>query len=189
MQRYKYSTLELEVAIVRQYDIRKHIIVPNVSWGANIHECDLLMLSKSGYATEVEIKVSLSDLKKDFKKKHKHDSDKIKYLWYCVPDYHKDIALELIPETAGLLLAQRIGYHTHIYHLRESTARVNCKKWSDEEMMNVMRLGCMRIWNLKSSMLDNINNIKYLRNQLETNRREDAESDGKLNKAIANKNI
>jgi hypothetical protein len=163
MKRYKYSTLELEVAIARQYNPRRHIIVPNVSWGANIHECDLLILSKSGYATEVEIKVSLSDLKKDFTKKHKHDSDKIKYLWYCVPDYHKDIALELIPEKAGLLIAQRYQNKTLITHVRESTARVNCKKWSDEEMMNVMRLGCMRIWNLKSTIISNMGTIKYLR--------------------------
>lgn len=58
------NTLEIETAIAMKLDIRKHIIVPNISWGAGLHECDLLVINKSGYATEIEIKISKSDLKK-----------------------------------------------------------------------------------------------------------------------------
>lgn len=62
------TTLEMEIALMRELNIRKNIIVPNVSFGmyfkgyGALHECDLLCLSKSGYATEIEIKIIKSDL-------------------------------------------------------------------------------------------------------------------------------
>jgi hypothetical protein len=55
------KTAEMEVELGRYFNYRQNIIVSNVSWGLGIHECDLLIITKSGYATEVEIKVSLSD--------------------------------------------------------------------------------------------------------------------------------
>ena len=71
---------EMELHISRYFDLRQNIIVPNISWGMGLHECDLLILSRAGYATEIEIKISAADLRKDSKKKHEHLSNKIKYL-------------------------------------------------------------------------------------------------------------
>lgn len=45
----------------------------------------MLVLSKNGYLTEIEIKRSWEDFLADFKKKHKHNSELIKYFYYCVP--------------------------------------------------------------------------------------------------------
>ena len=45
------------------FNYRANLIVPNISWGLGLHECDLLVLTSSGYATEIEIKVSKADLK------------------------------------------------------------------------------------------------------------------------------
>lgn len=46
----------------------------------------MLVLSKSGYLTEIEIKRSWSDFLADFKKKHNHHNYPIiKYFYYCVP--------------------------------------------------------------------------------------------------------
>lgn len=66
---------------------RRWVVVPRVSWGLESHECDILALSSSNYAHEIEIKISISDLKADFKKHHQHISrdNKIKCLWYAAP--------------------------------------------------------------------------------------------------------
>lgn len=72
------KTIELEIAIMEYFGIRQNLIVPNVSWGMNgLHECDVLILSKAGYATEVEIKISKPDLLKDRDKKH------CKFIFLC----------------------------------------------------------------------------------------------------------
>ena len=47
-------------------NIRTDIVIPNLSWGLLNHEADLAIINKSGYLTEIEIKRSYQDLKKDF---------------------------------------------------------------------------------------------------------------------------
>lgn len=83
---------EIEVALARndKFNFVKNIVVFNVN-GINenlpiYHECDMLVLSKSGYLTEIEIKRSWTDFLADFKKKHNHHNYPIiKYFYYCVP--------------------------------------------------------------------------------------------------------
>ena len=60
--------------------IRSHIVVPNVSYGLGFnHELDLLSISTPAHiGTEIEIKVSVSDLKRDAKKKHPHKDHRIR---------------------------------------------------------------------------------------------------------------
>ena len=80
------TTLEIEIALMEHFNVRQNSIVPNISWGiANLHECDILVLSKSNYATEVEIKISKSGLLKDKEKKHGHNHNHIARLYFAVP--------------------------------------------------------------------------------------------------------
>ena len=60
-------------------------MIPNLSWGLLQYEADFVVVSKSGYLTEVEIKRSYSDFLADFKKKHSHDAEQVYYFYYCVP--------------------------------------------------------------------------------------------------------
>lgn len=47
----------------RRLDYRRNTVVPNAYWGLGLTwEADLLVISKAGYLTEVEIKVSKADL-------------------------------------------------------------------------------------------------------------------------------
>lgn len=62
------SLLEMEIAIAELFDIRKNIIVPNLSWEFGIHECDLFIFRDSRYCIVVEIKRSKQDLKKILKR-------------------------------------------------------------------------------------------------------------------------
>ena len=138
------KTLDMEIALMGYFDIRRKLVVPNISWGFFRHECDLVSISEAGYATEIEIKISKSDLKKDAEKKHGHFDSRISYLIFAIPDYMED-CIDLIPERAGIILVDK--------NLRCRTLRRpkqnNKYKFSLEEMYKIARLGAMRILGLK----------------------------------------
>jgi hypothetical protein len=143
----KLKTRDVELAVVKYFNPRVNLIVPNISWGMFCHECDLLLVTKHGYAYEIEIKVSRADLKKDLAKKHGHNSDKIKKLYFAMPDYIMN-SIDFVPERAGVL---SIDENFRCRIVRE--AKVNSTyKFSEVEKFQVARLGTMRIWGLKEKI-------------------------------------
>jgi hypothetical protein len=151
------KTIEMEIALMHELNIRQNLIVPNVSWGMNgMHECDLLVLSPGGYATEVEIKVSKADLLSDFKKKHGHDHYLLSYLYFAVPEKLKETALNVIPSRAGLYIVRdSYMYSSRKYravYLVRKAQRVNGAKWDGELRLKLARLGALRILGLKSKV-------------------------------------
>lgn len=144
------TTLEVECAIAKHFNIRINLIIPNVSWGFFIHECDLLVVSKSGYLTEVEIKISLADLKKDIKKRHGHRDDRIKNLYFAIPS--KMVKhIEYIPLHAGILSITSKG---KVFELTKPKINTAAKPISIEDKLKLLRLGTMRIWGLKKKLID-----------------------------------
>jgi hypothetical protein len=138
-------SLGIELAVADWFGYRANLIVPNVSWGLQIHECDLLVVTKSGYAYEVEIKISKADLKKDLQKRHQHINGKIKRLYFAIPEKLKN-EVDLIPERAGIIVVDTYGRCTLFRKaINNSTAR----RLSDDEKYKVAWLGTMRIWSLK----------------------------------------
>ena len=150
-ERQKLTTLEMEIALMQELNVRQNLIVPNVQWGlvADLHECDLLVLSKSGYATEIEIKVSKADLMKDKKKKHTHDHELIKSLYFAVPENLKAFALENIPKKAGLYIVKKDMY---VRCIRGAIVRRGALKWDNEQVLKLAKLGAMRILTLKRNI-------------------------------------
>jgi hypothetical protein len=71
---------------IDEFNVRQHIVVPNVSWGFLNHEADLLVLSRDNYLTEIEIKRAWQDFKKDFTKDHTHEDSRLTYFYYAVPE-------------------------------------------------------------------------------------------------------
>lgn len=147
-------TYEIEVAIANYFNYRVNIIVPNISWGMFIHECDVFIATPAGYVTEVEIKRSYQDLNNDFKKRHRHESDLIKYMYYAIPyDIYNDWQ-KLIPEKCGILGYKRgSGGHVMIWKLRRAQKQ-SCRKLTGKEQLKLAKLGCMRIWSLKKKIND-----------------------------------
>lgn len=144
----KLKAIDIEIAVVKYFNPRVNLIVPNISWGMFIHECDLLLITKNNYAYEIEIKVSRSDLKKDLEKMHCHKSNKIKKLYFAIPDYMLD-AVEFIPERAGIITVSQ-GMRCHMVR----DAKINSDyKFSDADKFQVARLGAMRIWGLKEKII------------------------------------
>lgn len=153
------STQEMEVAIAKMFGIRTHIIVPNISWGFGIHEIDLMVITKSGYAKEIEIKRSKSDFLADFKKGHNHiDKQKrISEFFYAFPSDLVDKCIDLVPENAGIIVCSRHknykGVEIVIAHIKRQAKWIkDSRKLTVEEQLKVARLGCMRIFNLKEKL-------------------------------------
>lgn len=157
------KTIELEIKLMQYFDVQKNIIVPNVYNGIGInYEADLVVLSKSGYATEIEIKTTKSDLLKDKFKKNYHNSNLFKYLFFAVPESIKEIALNEIPKNAGLFIVKKnmdikkngIVISKEIYLARPAIKNNSCIKWEEKDRVNLLRLGVMRILGLKKKIIE-----------------------------------
>lgn len=157
------KTLDIEIAVMNYIGIRQHLVVPNISWGIGsltkaLHECDILSLSNSGYATEWEIKVSKHDLIKDKEKYHGHSHEYIADFFFVVPEKLKLIALKYIPERAGLFVVKKYrpesfkGGGFHIDRIKSCLRNKNAVKWSDQDRYKLARLGTMRILALKEKI-------------------------------------
>jgi hypothetical protein len=153
------TTIEMEEAISRKFGVRKNIIVPNVSWGLpGMHECDLFIIKMSGYAVEVEIKRSKSDLLADFKKRHNHKDrqNRIKEFYYAMPEIMLKTCKDLIPQNAGIISCRRSDWGKKLVYAsfeRDPVPIKDAKKLTIEEQFKVAKLGTMRIWSLKNKII------------------------------------
>ena len=156
----KLTVDEIELAIVNStlFNKRRDIIVPNVSWGLLNHEADMVIMTPSGYLTEIEIKRSWEDFKADFKKGHKHDDERISKLYYSVPESIQGDVIQFLNEKfdnwlnipCGVLSFTDRGSKACIKDCPPSRGR----KLFLEEQLTIARLGCLRIWNLKQKLID-----------------------------------
>jgi hypothetical protein len=137
----------IEVAVAMLFNYRQNLIVPNVFWGWDLrHEADLIVVSRSGYATEIEIKISKSDLVKDFRKGHRHYSPKISRLYYAVPESLIETVKELAPATAGII---SVSPKKKACFVRRAKALPGRRVITENERMKLLELAAMRIWSLK----------------------------------------
>ena len=82
----RLTCADIEHALARRIGFRKYVICPNVSWGLGFrHELDLCVLTPGDWAWEIEIKVSVSDLKRDINKTRNHKSNRLRCLFFAVP--------------------------------------------------------------------------------------------------------
>lgn len=151
----KLTTQRMEVVLAQYFGTRENIVVPNVSWGLINHEADLLVLKPSGWAEEVEIKVSKSDLRRDLKKDHGRGhraSDLVRKLWFAVP---ADMAqMPEIPEHAGIITVSYSKWGQWVAAtVRAPKLNKRAHKLTDVNTHQLMRLGMFRIWTLKAKLL------------------------------------
>ena len=134
----KLSVKEIEDAIILHLTsgIRSNLIVPNVSWGMGInYEADLVVVSKSGYATEYEIKRSYSDF---------------------IADFHKD-KVEVFIENARIK-PPAIFFYDEAGRFSKSNGGYSYveggRKMFLEEQLKIAKLGVMRYWSLRNKEKD-----------------------------------
>lgn len=166
------NTSEMEKLIYYYFKDSSLVIVPKVSsnnwwldteadpivWRSIVnHECDMLIVTKKCYLTEVEIKISLSDLKADFKKKHHHKDENIKNFYYAFPEEMKEKAINLIPKEAGILIAIKKYFNNgeeyrEINCYRKPKINKEAKSINDKVLNMIYRLGYLRYWNYRTSI-------------------------------------
>lgn len=146
------NSYEMELALARHFNPRINLIVPNVYWGLGFnYELDLIIITQSHYAWEVEIKTSISDLKAEKKKKFfAHCDNRIRRLYFAVPDHIHKEAISLIPEKAGLLI---VNEALQVNTIRPPKINKSAKKMSEAEIKKLYELSAMRIWSLKEKLL------------------------------------
>jgi len=152
----KIHSGHIECAVAALLNYRVHHIVPNVSWGWDLrHEADMIAVNKSGYVTEVEIKISKQDLKNDLKKENWHDSKKIHRLAFAVPESLVETCREILPAHVGIIQVKAMNDHKGEFRCFYAEWVRNCKfdkskaAINDKQLVDLLRLGCMRIWSLK----------------------------------------
>jgi hypothetical protein len=141
----------MELAVSNFFGIRQNMIVPNVSWGLGIHECDLLIVTKSGFASEVEIKISKHDLKKDGEKHHGHRSRLIKRLFFAIPLSLVEFSI-YIPARAGILVVRNAEFGNFCELQRPAEINKEATPLTMEQIIHLGRLASMRIWSLKNTI-------------------------------------
>lgn len=136
----------------RPHDLSKHLVVPNVSWGLGLHECDLVSVTPLGYASEIEIKVSVADTKKDMDKKHNHESEKLKYLYFALPKEIFEKAEPFIPARAGIYTVEAYKWRKELRYrvelVRKPEVNKGHRKLTEDEMNQLRRLAAMRYFSL-----------------------------------------
>src|SRR5690625_2805525 len=138
------KTQRIEVELLKHFDFTQNLIVNNVTTTSRLvnFETDLLVLSKAGYAHGVEIKVSKSDFKNDFKKSHIKTLDmeryfkNLKFFSYAFPSKLLEFAQQNVDERFGLY---SISYHERydskwyeVDVVRKPKMLFN-RKWSDRD--------------------------------------------------------
>lgn len=148
------TTPEIEVAIMEAFDLRKNLIVPNIQAGMGLHECDVLLLRPTDYAVEFEIKLTKSDLMKDFHKDHHHESELIKEVYYAVPMNIVSACMGVLPKNFGIMGIKRGPNMEPVAEvIRPAVPDQNARKWTVEERLQLGRLGTMRICKLKKEII------------------------------------
>ena len=156
---------DIQSMLAEYFGIRNNIIVPNVSWGMLDYEADLLIMNKSGYVTEIEIKRSWGDFLADFKKDDcAHKSEIIYQFWYCVPDEIYSKCIEKLKEVYPNSIDRPnvISYSDsgvlNFHGKNASYCRGFHRKLFLEEQLKLARLGTMRYWGSEFKRLRNENN-------------------------------
>lgn len=154
--------LDIEIAIAKYFGYRQHVIVPNISWGLGFqHEIDVLVMTKSGYCTEIEIKTSRSDLKRDLLKSHQHKSSKIRNHFLAVPRRLVELGLEIFPTHWGVLSIDEES--RFVEKRRDCIRNKDARALSLAEIQHLYELASMRTWSLKETLASRINRQKLIK--------------------------
>jgi len=153
--------------------IRSHYVLPNVHWGMGFnHELDLLSITKPAFiGTEIEIKVSKSDLKRDLLKKHQHKDPRIRQLYFAGPVELEEAFFEYVPKQAGIITVFKNTKTTWRSLTYQCTVRRNAKPekyftaFTQKEVFELLRLGNMRYWALFSKQFERNDKKEVLNEQ------------------------
>lgn len=157
------NSVDIEIAIIMtMFPPRRFLVLPNASWGLQIqYEMDLLVISKAGCGYEIEIKISVADMKRDLKKwKHRSGAvtldRRIKQFYYAFPAALSDKIAPFIPDYAGAIsvAVDEYGiYRTQV--VKSAPIRKDVRKFTDDEIKHAGLLAQMRYWDIRKNIHKN----------------------------------
>ena len=166
------TSQQISLVLSTRHDLRQEMLIPNVSWGlVSWGECDLLSVSNAGYITEYEIKLTLADFKREWRKKrwvgivenpeidsiYARDFRKmVKSYYIVVPKKLTEKITPLIPEQIGAgiieILEERAWkdapLHRWANEVKPAVANRKAGKLTDEQRIRLGYWAAMRYWNL-----------------------------------------
>ena len=168
MEKIKWSEEKMQLQLTKSggaFDFTRNICVPNVSYGFNYSgESDLLIIRPSMFLIEVEIKISVADLKKDVEKsKHKdweRATNPVAELYYAMPSSIWDKVKDNppIPDHAGIVIIDesKLDRYTKHQFIRKAKKHAFARTLTHLEIYRITRLGCYKFW-VNNSKLDRAN--------------------------------
>jgi hypothetical protein len=118
--------------------------------------CDLAFVSKSGYVTEIEIKVSLSDWNADRdKQKWTKPRPYISRFFYAVPETLADKIPDWLPDHAGVLSVESGGIGYDRVRIIREAKRLKAEKLPQKQIDQFMRNCYYRFWRSQINHLGN----------------------------------
>ena len=147
------------------FDRRRYIILPNAYYGMGFqYEMDMLVVTWTGrIGYEVEIKISVSDLRRDqFKDKFKPHtytgakdklSKRVAGMWYVMPVDVWEKAGDSVPADAGIIVignsvrcvSRGVITDTEVVVVRKPVRKQNLHKWTDQELAKMAHLLSIRV--------------------------------------------
>ncbi len=165
------QTIAIEIALANFLDYRKNLIVTNISKFSYLipFEVDLLCITESGYCYGFEIKISKHDLYKELNKYHyKHailnGNDyifnnyykKFKGFSYVMPYDLIKYAYEILDKRFGIYSYNVDDSGFSVITCHRESEKISNYKWNENEKFMIARLGCMKLFNLKSLIKDKL---------------------------------
>ena len=141
-------------------------IIPNIYLsGGAWSEADLISVTKAGYISEYEIKISKADFKADFKKRKHHFFKKDhrcfqRYFWFVTPAGL--IETKEVPEYAGYIEV----YKTNIAHPqfkcleKKKPQRLNGNKINAHQKEKIYRGYMFRYWDMRNRLENKCKQLK-----------------------------
>ena len=136
------------------YRLHHDHITPN-SCTVFAWECDIISVTKSGYAQEFEIKRTLADYRADFNKKRKHKWLKANHgnipsrFWYVINGF--DLRPDDVPEYAGLIKIDGSGIWNAI-DIKKRAPKLSGKKLEQRKINKLDETAYWRMWSLMEKL-------------------------------------
>lgn len=134
-------------ALVRYLQWHQTLVIPEFDLDGG--RCDLVQISRAGYATEFEIKISRADWKADAdKQKWMKPRPHIARFFYCVPEHllPPDTVLDFVLPDAGILVCggDGVGYDWTREH--RPARRMRAQKVDDRTQRKALEAFYYRYW-------------------------------------------
>lgn len=146
------------------FDRRRYLVLPNAYYGMGFsYEMDLLIITWTGrIGYEVEIKISLADLKRDLSKSKfeaskytgkNRLSGRVAGMWYAMPIQVWEKGAEYVPADAGVIVIGerelsargKTWSAPHASVIRKPARKKQLYKWKDQELAKMTHLLSMRL--------------------------------------------